>query len=399
MPQPWIIESNELETFADEVVEVNEIDLQRAELRSAHSWAKYLPNRASSWRKKGKIKWWIENVITEGQIGVLSGKSGVGKTFVTLELIFSLGLQRDFAGFRNVAEKPIKTYYIAGEGVASVGERLNAMCQYYEVSDETLDSFLAVSDTMIVVDNDLNVAEFIKAQQMDFKLTGINFGVIVIDTMIYCEGGFDENNANHMGQLLSRFQNIQKMYDGTGLEKPTVLFLTHPPKGGGSEIRGSGTIHGNLELVLRCEYDKSTKIGTLSNPKNKARTEFEPVKYKLMPFDEDQAILTFLTGVNEPFDRDNFCLQKVAESCKKLQPDEWKKPGFFTKAIKDEWPIKEIFPEDDYFSRFYKRLASTTGDNDKMLLVRKDKQAEYAVNPKYTGFIADSPEKMNDEDE
>lgn len=385
---------NELQEFASETVEHSEFDLQLAELRTNHAFVPFTLGHFQNLQNNAKM--YFTGLFGPGEIGIITGESGSCKTFGVIDLITAMVTQNDFAGFKNVAGKQLTVLYMGGEGMTRIFTRFESALHYYGKTVKDAERFINLLPAVVRGDKPDEILKFIKSQLALFEKYGIKYDVIFIDTLIYAQGELDENNNNHMNKLLDNLKAIQQMYNGSGLDAPTFALVTHSPKNGLTKVRGASSLKGAMDFVITFAHNASKNVGYMGCDKLKNDEQFKPIKFSLLKY-LNSARIVFDLEAKEAFNREKYCKQKVAESCKKLQSGEWKKPKYFTDVIKASWPNGEEIPDDDYFSRLYKRLASESGDSSKMLLVRKDRQSEYAVNPSYIGFTEEKLSEVNDE--
>lgn len=149
------------------------------------------------------MDWLIKGVLPKGELGVLFGASGSGKTFVALDLAFTIA--------RGVAWRERRTargrvVVIAAEGGAGVGKRGEAYAQYHNFSLRGMDDLQVITAAPNFLDSD-DISEVIA----EIKNIG-PVDLIVIDTLAQVTPGANENTSEDMGQALA---NLKLLHEAT----------------------------------------------------------------------------------------------------------------------------------------------------------------------------------------
>lgn len=82
-------------------------------------------------------EWLIDNLIGRGDITMVFGDAGSGKTFIAIDLILAAALGRQFAA-RFPIKQPLRVAYCAGEGIAGLPNRFAAAINKWHVSPNDL---------------------------------------------------------------------------------------------------------------------------------------------------------------------------------------------------------------------------------------------------------------------
>lgn len=149
------------------------------------------------------MDWLIKGVLPKGELGVLFGASGSGKTFVALDLAFTIA--------RGVAWRERRTtrgrvVVIAAEGGAGVGKRGEAYAQYHNFSLRGMDDLQVITAAPNFLDSD-DISEVIA----EIKNIG-PVDLIVIDTLAQVTPGANENTSEDMGKALA---NLKLLHEAT----------------------------------------------------------------------------------------------------------------------------------------------------------------------------------------
>ncbi len=149
------------------------------------------------------MDWLIKGVLPKGELGVLFGASGSGKTFVALDLAFTIA--------RGVAWRERRTargrvVVIAAEGGAGVGKRGEAYAQYHNFNLRGMNDLQVITAAPNFLDSD-DISEVIA----EIKNIG-PVDLIVIDTLAQVTPGANENTSEDMGRALA---NLKLLHDAT----------------------------------------------------------------------------------------------------------------------------------------------------------------------------------------
>lgn len=186
-------------------------------------------------------QWLIKGVLprTKDPI-ILFGASGAGKSFVALDLCAAIARGVDWNGKR-VAKG--RVLYIAAEGGAGIGKRLQAYCDHYQISRDTLDIDVITAAPNLLEQDD--VSELVKS------LSAFGpYDFVVIDTLAQVTPGANENAGEDMGPVLA---NIKAIQNATGA---TVAAVHHAGKDLTRGSRGWSGIKAAAEAQLEVVRDE-----------------------------------------------------------------------------------------------------------------------------------------------
>jgi hypothetical protein len=149
-------------------------------------------------------EWLIKGVMPKGELGVIFGASGSGKTFVVLDLAFAIARGIDWRGKRT---KKGRVVIIAAEGGGAFAIRAKAYAKYHGLRlDEIPDIFVITAAPNFLEGDD--IADIIA----EIRALG-NIDAIVIDTLAQVSPGANENTSEDMGRLLA---NVRTLHNLTG---------------------------------------------------------------------------------------------------------------------------------------------------------------------------------------
>ena len=146
----------------------------------------YFFTRATSYLSQpAPLKWIIKGWLPDSSTSMVYGESGVGKTFVTLDMACHIAAGMPWHGHKTKAGIVV---YMAGEGNYGIRQRVAAWCKHHDIS--SLDNLL-ISNKAIDADNPAAAAQILNAVH---EITTEEAVVIFIDTVNNHMSG-DENSA------------------------------------------------------------------------------------------------------------------------------------------------------------------------------------------------------------
>jgi RecA/RadA recombinase len=148
--------------------------------------------------------WLIKGVLPRAKLGILFGASGSGKTFVALDLAFSVA--RGVA-WRTRRTMRARVVVIAAEGGSGLGKRGQAYAQHHGFDLRTVHDLHIITAAPNFLDGD-DISEVIA----EIKNLG-EVDLIIIDTLAQVTPGANENTSEDMGRALG---NINLLHDATG---------------------------------------------------------------------------------------------------------------------------------------------------------------------------------------
>jgi len=209
----------------------------------------YFLTRATSFlNQPSPIPWVIKGWIPSFATIMIYGESGVGKTFVALDMAAHIASGKQWAGIKT---KPGRVVYLAGEGIYGLRQRLASWSKANNNTD--LDSLL-ISNKPIDLDAPDSALQVIKAVR---ALTDDDISLIVIDTLNNHMSG-DENSARDTRAMINSCNLISS---ATGA---TTAFLHHVAHAADAKARarGSSAWRGALDtsILVASEEEGVIKI-------------------------------------------------------------------------------------------------------------------------------------------
>ena len=191
-------------------------------------------------------QWMIDQVIGKGDIGMIYGAPGCGKTFVVIDLIFSACLGQLFA-MRFDVDRPLNVAYAAGEGISGLPSRFLAAKEFYGVDKMPNFTFFATTPQFYMGNDSPFIHSIIgfvnewKQRQADGQARPLD--ILIIDTLHSATAGADENSARDMGIVL-------KLAKDAATELGCAVLLVHHTNKNGTAERGSSALRGAMDTMI-----------------------------------------------------------------------------------------------------------------------------------------------------
>jgi hypothetical protein len=185
--------------------------------------------------------WFIKDVLPKAELAVLYGESSAGKSFLLLDMVFSVARGEKWCG-RTV--KQGRVVYVCGEGKAGFRKRLRAYAQHHNVDLDNIPLGVIENAPNLLMQDDQAVAEQVKAWG--------GADIIVFDTLAQCTPGANENGSESIGKALGHCKRLHRV---TGA---LIILVAHTGKDPSRGVRGWSGIKGatdvQIEVVRSGDY-------------------------------------------------------------------------------------------------------------------------------------------------
>ena len=193
---------------------------------------------ASEFSSLPELSWLIDNVLPSSGLASVFGASGVGKSFVCLDMAAAIARGSDWFGH---ATDQCRVVYVVLEGQAGFRRRVKAWETHHGEPFPANAKFVFDPFAFTVPNHAARLGELIN------QCGGA--GLVIIDTLNKSAPGCDENSSSDMGKILAGASELQQVTGGM------TLLVHHPGKDGSRGLRGHSSLHAALDTVIEVVQD------------------------------------------------------------------------------------------------------------------------------------------------
>src|SRR5690625_698053 len=209
--------------------------------------------------------WLIDGVIPAQGVVSLVGGSGVGKSFVAVDMACSVASGQDWHG-HSVSE-PGSVVYVSAEGAGGIDKRVLAWAQAHGMDD--VPALHMLLDAPII--DDQGDAQLVAETIAELaRRTGASVRLVVLDTLNRVMQG-EENSATAMAALMRGVETIRQRMDCA------VQIIHHTGHGEQGRARGSSAFFAALDSEATITRTGEQVI-QVENTKSKDSEPFAPVR-------------------------------------------------------------------------------------------------------------------------
>ena len=236
-------------------------------------------------------EWLIKDVLPAGSFAVLFGTPGIGKSFVSLDIAWSIAAGMAWQG-REVKKGCV--VYVAAEGRSGLKLRRNAWYQEHAL-EHCPNAFYLPEPVQLTNDEDLS------ALLNSIRALRSNPVLVVIDTLARCFVGMDENSSREMGKLVAAIDRLRAETSAT------VLLIHHAGKPRTSNPRkvserGSSALSGAADVMM-------SLVPLKSGPELKCEKQKDAEPFAAIPFQ----LKSVTVG-----DSQQSCVVRTSRRCRKV---------------------------------------------------------------------------------
>jgi hypothetical protein len=210
--------------------------------------------------------WLIDNVLKQGELSVMFGAPGAGKSMVALDMALCITQGRPWNG-HETAVGPV--VYIAAEGQGGVKLRVLAWNQGKrpDCSTDEWQRFKVIAEAVQLVGDDLGaLVEAVGKSAKGAKL-------VIVDTLARTALGLEENSAKDMGKYVHAADQLRKH------TKAAVMVVHHSAKPKDDQrlsSRGSSAIKGGVDTEIAVTEEPNDHVKIVCE-KQKDAAKFKPM--------------------------------------------------------------------------------------------------------------------------
>ena len=199
----------------------------------------------SELKRAKPIDWLIKGVLPNAEIGVLFGASASGKSFVAIDLAFSIAMGIDW---RQRRTKQGNVVIIAAEGGGGVAQRLKAYAAYHGLDLDDIEGLRVILAAPNFLEQE-DIAEVIA----EIKAFG-PVSMVIVDTFAQVTPGANENASEDMGRALSNTKILHRAL------KAMILVVHHAGKDLSKGSRGWSGIKAAADVQIEVlRYDDNSR--------------------------------------------------------------------------------------------------------------------------------------------
>lgn len=187
--------------------------------------------------------WLVPDLLSRNSMNLLVGKSTLGKTFLTVDLVACGALGQSWHG-RSIHQ--FKTLVYLSEGVRGYVTRFRAWAQAHGADLE---------DIMpnVTIKRGANLTSEAFQQRLAEDVQELQADLVIFDTYSGTSGVADENDAANAARLLEE--------TATSCDGAATLLVHHPNKASENkasvDLRGSGVLRNNVDTVVALYKDSN----------------------------------------------------------------------------------------------------------------------------------------------
>jgi len=215
-----------------------------------------------------ETNWQIEDVLPEDSLAMLYGPSGLGKSFVALDMGLCIATGTAWHG-RKVAQGPI--VYICGEGKNGILKRVEGWCQHHNIDRSTIPFYITTRAAPLL---DPETVLGLKTE-LDgvIEHAGTKPTLIIVDTLARNFGAGDENKTSDMVAFISACDDLRLHCSAS------LMMVHHTGVMIGDRARGSGVSRDAQDVVFALESGTDDII-LLKNTKQKDDDELPEIGFR-----------------------------------------------------------------------------------------------------------------------
>ena len=221
--------------------------------------------------------WLLTDLLARGEVAMLFGEPGAGKSFLALDLAYALAAGVSWGGGKFSVPSARRVLYATSEGRRGVRRRLQALNARYREHEMDIppDRLLTALESPQLFD--ATAARNIFGFVTQYKETGLPpLDLVIIDTLHRSSEGADENNVKDAGVILRSIDHIREQLGAA------VCLVHHCNKMNGRE-RGSSAFRGAMDAVIEARRISNTDF-RLCYSKLKDAEPFSDLSYTLSPY-------------------------------------------------------------------------------------------------------------------
>ena len=224
--------------------------------------------------KRDPPDWLVEGAIPKADLAMMFGPPGSGKSFVALDLAFSIATGYTWFNMKTV-QGPVG--WIAAEAAGAMRNRARAYAQARGIVLDNTDLWIMEQSMSLMSAED--------SEALTHVMQEIKPVIIFVDTLAAASGGADENSGADMNKVLD---NCRRLHEATGA---LIMLIHHSGKDKSRGARGWSGMNAAVRAEFRLTHKEGSPIRIMETTKLSEGIEGQQFPFKLQPvpidFDED----------------------------------------------------------------------------------------------------------------
>lgn len=259
----------------DAVATLDDFDVVTEAPAADDPWAQVAQQRRERFRlvplseiaQRDPPKWLVDDMLQESDLVMMIGAPGAGKSFVALDLAFSIATGHTWFNKKTNVTGPV--VWIAAEAAGAMRNRARAYSHARGVVFEDID-FWVIEQTITLMDNEeaSAITSAIAEKQPKF---------IVVDTLAAASGGANENSGEDMNVVLA---NCRRLHEATGA---LVMLIHHTGKDASRGARGWSGLLAAVHTEFQVTNQPDSPLRILEVTKQRDGQSGDRYAFKLHP--------------------------------------------------------------------------------------------------------------------
>jgi len=235
-----------------------------------------------------RADWLIAGAFERGSFGLLFGDPGSGKSFLALAWSCAIASGLGWLG-RGVQAGSV--VYVAGEGFAGLGRRLNAWSQHHASPLDATPLFVTRAPKNLI--DPAHVAALL----VELMALPQPIALVVVDTMARATPGMNEDRASEVGAFVAACDRIRSEL------RAAVLVLHHSPHSDKTRAKGSIALKGAVDFEAALTTTTEDGVVRLTCTKMKDGEPFAPIFLRFLSVGEGETTSAVLIECEAPPER------------------------------------------------------------------------------------------------
>lgn len=216
-------------------------------------------------------EWLVKSMFSKRSFGVIYGKSGSRKSFITIDMSCAIASASVWQNRRTQAGAVV---YIAAEGQSGMAKRVKA----WEIANKRKVKHLYILGNSMMMTTPSDRNELINSIREIEGKNKVKVQLIVLDTLARNFDG-DENSSDAIGKFIHACDLVKDTINAS------ILCVHHSGKDTSRGGRGSSALNAACDFEFQVTHDSKTGLTTLSNTKQKDAEEAPNLVFEFQPVD------------------------------------------------------------------------------------------------------------------